>query len=63
MVIGCNVAMMRLVVVLVGFMDVPFALNDAVLGAYVVTGLGMPIGLASHAVRNALVGLFGVSSK
>lgn len=61
-VIGCNVIMIHLVVILVGVMDVPFALNDAVLVAYVVTGLGMPIGLASHAVRGALAGLFGVKT-
>lgn len=61
-VIGCDIVMVHLVVVLTGVDGVPFELSDAALAAYVVTGLGMPIGLASHAVRGALAGLFGVKS-
>ncbi len=61
-VIGVNLIMVHLVVILVGINCVPFTLSDTVLAAYVVTGLGMPIGLASQAVRSALAGLFGAKS-
>ena len=61
-IIGCNIIMIHLVVLLVGFKDVPFALNDVALAAYVVTGLGLPVGLASRAVRGALAALFGIKS-
>ena len=61
-VIACNLVMVHLVVMLAGFESVPFALGDAALTAYVVTGLGMPVGLASRAVRGALAGLFGLKS-
>ena len=50
--------MVHLVVILVAIEDVPFSLNDAILAAYVVTGLGVPIGLASQAAKSALFGLF-----
>ena len=61
-VIGTNVGMAHLVVVLVGIQDIPFTLDEVALAAYVVTGLGIPIGLANQAVRGALAGLFGAKS-
>ena len=61
-VIGLNLVMVHTVVILVGVDSVPFTLNDAALAAYVVTGLGIPIGLASQAVWSALGGIFGIKS-
>ena len=54
--------MVHSVVVAAGIKDVPFTLGDAALAAYVVTGLGVPVGLASRTVRGALAGLFGIKS-
>ena len=62
MVIGSNVIMVHLVVVLVGIVDIPFTLNDATLAAYVVIGLGVPVGLANQTVRSALSVIFGIKS-
>ena len=59
-IVGCNIVMVHLVVILVGIKDVPFTLNDAALVAYVVTGLGISVGLANRAVRGALAALFGI---
>lgn len=61
-VIGFNLIMVHLVVVMVGFTGIPFELSDGALVAYIVIGLGMPIGLANRAVRHALTALFGVKS-
>lgn len=57
-VIITNIVMIHVVVFLVGIDDVPFTLNDAALAAYVVVGLGTPVGLASQAIRAALSSLF-----
>ena len=59
---GCNLVMVHLVVILVGIEGVPFSLNDWTLAAYVVTGLGIPVGLANRAVRGAIAALFGIKS-
>lgn len=61
-IVGCNLIMVHLVVMLVGIEDVPFTLNDAALAAYVVTGLGIPVGLASRVIRSALASIFGIKS-
>ena len=61
-IIVCNLVMVHSVVVAAGIKDVPFTLGDAALAAYVVTGLGVPVGLASRTVRGALAGLFGIKS-
>lgn len=61
-IIGCNILMVHLVIVLVGVEDISFTLNDITLTAYVVTGLGVPIGLANRTVVNALAGAFGIKS-
>ena len=61
-IMAVNLAMVHLVIMLAGFEGVPFALGDAALAAYVVTGLGIPVGLANRAVRGALAGLFGIKS-
>lgn len=57
-----NTVAVHAVVVSVGIDAVPFTLSDAALAAYVVTCLGVPVGLASQAVRGALAGLFGIKS-
>lgn len=57
-----NTIAVHAVVVSVGIEAVPFTLSDAALAVYVVTCLGVPVGLASQAVRGALAGLFGVKS-
>ena len=57
-----NTVAVHAVVVSVGIDVVPFTLSDAALAAYVVTCLGVPVGLASQAVRGALAGLFGIKS-
>lgn len=62
-IVACNLVMVHLVIMLVGFEWVPFMLNDAALTAYVVTGLGIPVGLASRAIRGALASLFGIKSQ
>ena len=54
--------MVHLVAILVGIEGVPFSLNDWTLAAYVVTGLGIPVGLANRAVRGAIAALFGIKS-
>lgn len=61
-VIGVNLIMVHLIVMLTGIEDIPFMLNDVALAAYIVTVLGIPIGLASQAVRNALAVVFGVKT-
>ena len=62
-IVACNLVMVHLVIMLVGFEWVPFTLSDAALTAYVVTGLGIPVGLASRAVRGALASLFGINRR
>ncbi|MCE2499056.1 MAG: hypothetical protein J4F28_08780 [Nitrosopumilaceae archaeon] len=57
-----NTIAVHAVVVSVGIEAVPFKLSDAALAAYVVTCLGVPVGLASQAIRGALAGLFGLKS-
>lgn len=60
--IAVNTVAVHTVVVSAGIEAVPFTLSDAALAAYVVTCLGVPVGLASQAVRGALAGLFGTKS-
>lgn len=62
LVIGGNLVMMHLVIILVGVECIPFTLHETALAAYVITGLGIPIGLANQAVRSTLVGIFGAKS-
>ncbi len=61
-VIGCNIVMVHLVVVLVGWNDLPFMLNDAVLIAYIITALGLPVSLGNQTIRNAIAGIFAIKS-
>ena len=61
-IIGCNLIMVHLVVMLTGIESVPFSLNDWALAAYIITGLGIPVGLANRAVRGAIASLFGIKS-
>lgn len=61
-VIGCNIIMVHLVVMFAGFKDIPFTLSDTALAAYIVIGLGMPVGLANQTIRSALGALFGMKS-
>ena len=55
--------MVHMVVILVGIESIPFSLNDWTLAAYIVTGLGIPVGLANQAVRGAIASLFGIKSQ
>ena len=54
--------MVHIVVIMVGIEELPFTLNDASLVAYILVGMGMPVGLANQSVRSALVGLFETKS-
>ena len=58
MVIGCDIIMVHLVIILVGVESIPFTLNDTTLAAYIVIGLGMPVGLANQTIRSALAAYF-----
>ena len=54
--------MVHLVVMFAGFKDMPFTLSDTALAAYIVIGLGMPVGLTNQTIRSALGALFGMKS-
>ena len=54
--------MVHLVIILVGIESMPFSLNDVALAAYIVTGLGIPVGLANRAIRGAIASFFGIKS-
>ena len=51
-----------IVIILVGIESMPFSLNDVALAAYIVTGLGIPVGLANRAIRGAIASFFGIKS-
>lgn len=61
-IVGSNLVMVHVVVILVGIDAVPFTLGDVALVAYIVTGLGIPVGLSHQAVRGAIAALIGTKT-
>lgn len=49
-IIAVNLIAVHLVVILTGIKDIPFELGEGALAAYIVVGLGTPIGLAHQAI-------------